>query len=274
MRLLACIDGSRWAYSALQHACRGLEPEDEVVLLTVCPRGGEGYLECGRMALEAALRACSGTLAGKRVRTRLAVGDAREVIPAVAAEERAAVVVMGALGTNGLPYGPELGDTARAARARCDRPLLVGSPRGVELLAGEESLLVSTRRGAAPRFAAASRGRRTAPAGARRADGCEIGHTPDVTSFTPPRGGDGYNEGDFPLSSETPPVRVIVYRPPGRTDRGAVFLARRTCTLLQSLTARDADACPRRRRDTASATPLACEPIGDDPPRRPPALLP
>src|SRR5262249_20877970 len=134
MRFLVCIDGSSWAYMALRYASRQFEPEDEIVLLTVCSRGGEGYLECGRMALVAALRACAGTLVGRRVRTRLEVGDPRRVIPAVAADERADVVVMGALGSNGRPHGPEFGDTARAAWARCDRPLLVGSPRGVELL--------------------------------------------------------------------------------------------------------------------------------------------
>jgi hypothetical protein len=118
------------------------------------------------------------------------------------------VVVMGALGSNGLAFGPELGDTARAAWARCDQPLLVGSPRGVELLAGDECLLVSTRRDAAKGHVAA--GRAPAPAGARRVARCEIGHTQAVTSLTPLRSGGGYNREDFPLSSETLPARVIL----------------------------------------------------------------
>jgi nucleotide-binding universal stress UspA family protein len=150
MRLLVCVDGSRWAYAALQSACRWLQAEDEVVLLTVCPRAGEGYLECGRMALEAAQRACAGMLSDIQVRTRLEVGDPRTVVSKVAAEERADVVVMGALGSNGLPYGPSLGETARAAWNGCTRPILVGSPRGVELLAGEECLLVGTRQDMVP----------------------------------------------------------------------------------------------------------------------------
>jgi nucleotide-binding universal stress UspA family protein len=151
MRIVACVDGSYWADLALQHACRGLEAGDEVVLLAVSTRGGPGYLECGRMVLEAALRRCSGALAGARVRTRLEVGDPRAVIPAVVAEEGAAALAMGAVGGSELPYGPLLGEAARVAWERCRCPVLVGSPRGVELLAGEEALLVAPRRPAAAR---------------------------------------------------------------------------------------------------------------------------
>jgi hypothetical protein len=102
------------------------------------------------MVLEAAERACAGMLDGTRVRTRLEVGDPRAVVAQVAADEGADVVVMGALGSNGLPYGPELGETAQATWGECTRPILVGSPRGVELLAGEECLLVATRQEVAP----------------------------------------------------------------------------------------------------------------------------
>jgi len=168
MRLLVHVDGSPWASLALQHAARRLDPGDEVVLLAVCPRGSEGYLECGRMVLEAAQRACAGLLAETKVRTRLAVGDPRKVVPMLATEEQVDLVVMG-------PPDPEEarthprgyffpreedrvtrpieslvpGDLRQAVSSRCECPILTGSPRGIELLIGNEAVLVSTRREAA-----------------------------------------------------------------------------------------------------------------------------
>jgi nucleotide-binding universal stress UspA family protein len=178
MRLVAVVDGSCWSELALRHACRSLEDGDEVVLLAVSPRGGQGYLECGRMVLEAALRRCGAALSRVKVRTRLEVGDPRVVIPAVAAAEAAAVLMMGAVGSGELPYGPPLGDAARAAWAACPCPILVGSPRGVELLAGEERLLVATRRAAAP-----------------RRHRCDAVHRKRVAPLSGAREGGGYNQG-------------------------------------------------------------------------------
>jgi Universal stress protein family len=168
MRLLVHVDGSPWASLALQHAARRLESGDEVVLLAVCPRGSEGYLECGRMILEAAQRACAGLLAEKKVRTRLAVGDPRNVVPALAVEERVNLVVMGPPDNDGaatyargyfFPREDDKlmrpieslapGDLRQALSSRCECPILTGSPRGIELLIGNQAVLVSTRREAA-----------------------------------------------------------------------------------------------------------------------------
>jgi hypothetical protein len=168
MRLLVHVDGSPWASLALQHAARRLEAGDEVVLLAVCPRAVESYLECGRMMLEASLRACADILAGRAVRTRLAVGDPREVVPRLAAEEHADLVVIGPPDTNetgthhggyffprdgdrvaGLTEGLAPGDWRHEASNRYDCPILCGSPRGIELLIGDQAVLISTRREAA-----------------------------------------------------------------------------------------------------------------------------
>jgi nucleotide-binding universal stress UspA family protein len=165
--VLVCVDGSRWAYLALQHAGRRLDASDEVILLTVCPRAGAGYIESGRMALEAAERICAPMVAGSALRSRLMVGDPRVEIPRAVSEEGAEVVVMGALGGNGLPHGPSLGDTTRAIWEQCGRPLLVGSPQGVELLTGDETILVASRQEAALRRSVAAAG--PSVAAARRA---------------------------------------------------------------------------------------------------------
>src|SRR5262249_10612044 len=65
-----------------------------------------------------------------------------------------------------------------------------------------------------------------------RGAGCEIGHTESVAQLTPSTDTDGYNgSDDFPLSSETPPARVTLYRPRGQSDRGAFLLRRRDAVL-------------------------------------------
>jgi hypothetical protein len=137
------MDGSRWVFSAMEHACRMLRPEDDVVLLTACPRPGDGYLECGRMILEAGEQTCARIVPGLKVRTCLVVGDLPGAALQAAQEEGADVLILGAVGRLGLRYGPALDPTTRAIWTGMGRPILLGSPRGVEVLAGEESLLVA-----------------------------------------------------------------------------------------------------------------------------------
>lgn len=150
MRVLAWVDDSPWTCRALQFVCRRLAPQDDLLLLAVCQRAGEGYLECGRMQLERAVWACAGTLAEAPLRLRLAVGDPRTVVPMVAAEERADLVVTGSAGSNERFHGLSLAATDWIAQTRGEPPLLVGSPRGIELLAGGECLLVTKWREVGP----------------------------------------------------------------------------------------------------------------------------
>lgn len=142
MRVLAWVDDTLWTCQALQFVGRRLAPEDELVLLAVSPRAGGGYLEAGRMLLERAVRACAGTLVEAPLRLRLAVGDPRAVVPRVAAEERADLVVTGSARAGSRLHGPEVWDTLGIVPIRRQHPLLIGSPDGIELLAGEEDLLV------------------------------------------------------------------------------------------------------------------------------------
>jgi hypothetical protein len=155
MRVLAWVDDSPWTCPALQFVCRRLGPQDDLVLLAVCQRAGESYLECGRMQLERVVWACAGTLAEAPLRLRLAVGDPSTVVPRVAAEERADLVVTGGVGLDERLHRPSLADTDWIAQTRGERPLLVGSRRGIELLAGEEALLVARWREVPPLAAAA-----------------------------------------------------------------------------------------------------------------------
>jgi hypothetical protein len=79
------------------------------------------------------------------VQTCLVVGELPGAALKAAREEGADVLILGAVGRMGLRYGPALDPTTRAIWTGIGRPILLGSPHGVELLAGEESLLVAGR---------------------------------------------------------------------------------------------------------------------------------
>jgi nucleotide-binding universal stress UspA family protein len=144
MKVLTYVDGSQWSGRALQHACRFLSPADELILLYVAPRGGPGYVESGEMVLEASLRASGLDRAPKStVRPKLCIGDPKEMIPQVAEQEDADVILMGALGADGFPNVSDISDTARETMERTNRPVVVCSPRGLELLLKHEGRLVT-----------------------------------------------------------------------------------------------------------------------------------
>jgi hypothetical protein len=97
------------------------------------------------MILEAGEQTCAQIAPGIRLRTCLVAGDFPEAALRAASEKGADVVSLGAVGRLGVPYGPALDPTTRAIWAGIGRPILLGSPHGVELLAGEESVLVAVR---------------------------------------------------------------------------------------------------------------------------------
>jgi nucleotide-binding universal stress UspA family protein len=156
MKVLTYVDGSQWSGRALQHACRFLSPADELILLYVAPRGGPGYVESGEMVLEASLRASGLDRAPKStVRPKLCIGDPKEMIPQVAEQEDADVILMGALGADGFPNVSDISDTARETMERTNRPVVVCSPRGLELLLKHEGRLVTQPRSELARLARA-----------------------------------------------------------------------------------------------------------------------
>lgn len=150
MKLLAWVDGSQWSDQAVSHLVRWLSAEDSLLLLYVAPRAKAGYLECGRMVFEAALLHGRLESGDGRVRCRLEIGDAATRILAVCREERPDVLAMGFAAADGFPYLTEVGETARAVWQECACPILLASPRGIELLVTNERLLTTPRVPALP----------------------------------------------------------------------------------------------------------------------------
>jgi nucleotide-binding universal stress UspA family protein len=144
MKILAYVDGSRWSGCALRHARRFLRPIDELILLYVAPRGGPGYIESGEMVLEASLHASGLDRAPEAtVRPKLCIGDPKEMIARVAEQEDADVILMGAVGPGGFPRRADISETARETMERTNRPVVVCSPQGLELLLKHEGRLVT-----------------------------------------------------------------------------------------------------------------------------------
>jgi nucleotide-binding universal stress UspA family protein len=158
MTMLTYVDGSQWSGCALQHACRFLRPTDELILLYVAPRGGFGYVESGQMVLEASLHASGLDRApAATVRPTLCIGDPKEMIARVAEQEDADVILMGAVGADGFPNLSDISDTARETTERTNRPVVVCSPRGLELLLKHEGRVLTQPRSELARLAGVKR---------------------------------------------------------------------------------------------------------------------
>jgi hypothetical protein len=141
--LLACIDGSEEAIRALRYALR--RPIDRIVLLYVAARPSAGHVECGRMALEAAIHRCGLDVEDSRVRCRLEVGERAARLLAACGEERPDVVVMGSRIVYPAALETEALEVPYSAWAECAAPVLLASRRGIELLAGAERVLIVPR---------------------------------------------------------------------------------------------------------------------------------
>jgi nucleotide-binding universal stress UspA family protein len=149
MKALAYVDGSQWSVRALQYARDFLDPYDELLLLHVAPRGGPGYLESGRMVLEASTRAarldCAVETAPRNVHLLLCIGDPKKWVPYVAEQEKVDVILMGGVGVEDFPRVSAVSDTVRETVARTHCPVIVCSPRGVELLLKGDCLVTQPR---------------------------------------------------------------------------------------------------------------------------------
>jgi nucleotide-binding universal stress UspA family protein len=142
MKFLCYIDGFEWSLQALRYVARHRDVTDRLVLLHTVLRASVAELESGRRALGSALRSCCLAPTDPELECRLGVGDPASRLLAVCQEECPDLLAVGGLGGNEFPYLTELGRVARTVSAGSRCPVLLASPRGIELLLVDERLLI------------------------------------------------------------------------------------------------------------------------------------
>ncbi len=112
-----------------------------VVLLSVPPSGREASLEISHRVLEQARQALQITGAEREITTRREIGDPEVIVPRVAEEERADVILMPALSPEEFPRLQELGELPRTTAEQVHVPVLISSPEGLEAVLKRQRIL-------------------------------------------------------------------------------------------------------------------------------------
>jgi nucleotide-binding universal stress UspA family protein len=136
---LVLLDGSQSSLEAMKYAAR-THSESRILLLYVAPSGREAELERGRFVLEEARRECGRISRDLEVDLRMEIGDRRSRLPEVAAEEDAALLVMGAHGVNALPHLELVSEDITELSEEIQRPVVIVLPSGqVRTAMGDET---------------------------------------------------------------------------------------------------------------------------------------
>jgi nucleotide-binding universal stress UspA family protein len=112
-----------------------------VVLLRVSPSGSVASLEMSRRVLEQARQGLRIASAEREITTRLEIGDPEAIVPRVAVEERADVILMPAFGPEEFPRLQEIGDLPRTTADQVQVPVVISSPEGLEAVLKRQRIL-------------------------------------------------------------------------------------------------------------------------------------
>jgi nucleotide-binding universal stress UspA family protein len=112
-----------------------------VVLLRVSPSGSVASLEMSRRVLEQARQGLRIASAEREITTRLEIGDPEVIVPRVAGEERADVILMPAFGPEEFPRLQEIGDLPRTTADQVQVPVVISSPEGLEAVLKRQRIL-------------------------------------------------------------------------------------------------------------------------------------
>jgi nucleotide-binding universal stress UspA family protein len=112
-----------------------------VVLLRVSPSGREASLSMSHRVLEQARHALQTNVGERELSTRLEIGDPEAIVPRVAEEEGANVILMPAFTPEEFPRLQELGNLPRATAEQVQVPVVVSSPEGLETVLKAQRIL-------------------------------------------------------------------------------------------------------------------------------------
>ncbi len=112
-----------------------------VVLLRVSPSGREASLEMSHRVLDQGRQALHVAGAEREIATRLEIGDSAEIVPRVAEEERADVILMPGFSPEEFPRLKEMGELPRTTAEQVHVPVVISSPEGLEAVLKRQRIL-------------------------------------------------------------------------------------------------------------------------------------
>jgi nucleotide-binding universal stress UspA family protein len=112
-----------------------------VVLLRVSPSGSVASLEVSRRVLDQARQALRVGGAEREITSRLEIGSPAEIVPRVAEEERADVILMPAFSPEEFPRLQEMGALPRSTAEQVQVPVVISSPEGLEAVLKRQRIL-------------------------------------------------------------------------------------------------------------------------------------
>ncbi len=115
--------------------------EVRVVLLRVSPSGREASLEISHRVLDQARHALHTAGGEREISTRLEIGDPEAIVPRIAEEERADVILMPGFGPEEFPRLQELGNLPRTTAEQVHVPVVISSPEGLEAVLKRQRIL-------------------------------------------------------------------------------------------------------------------------------------
>ena len=112
-----------------------------VVLLRVSPSGREASLEMSHRVMDQARQALRLAGVEREIATRLEIGSPEEIVPRVAEEERADVILMPGFSPEEFPRLQEMGALPRSTAEQVQVPVVISSPEGLEAVLKRQRIL-------------------------------------------------------------------------------------------------------------------------------------
>lgn len=139
--LLVLGDSLTESRQLLEYLNTSADFDAHIVLLRVSPSGRSANLEMSHRVLDQARHALQLTDTHREVSTRLEIGDANVIVPRVAQEVDANVILMPGFNPEEFPRLQELGDLARTTAEQVQVPIVISSPEGLEALLKRQRIL-------------------------------------------------------------------------------------------------------------------------------------
>jgi hypothetical protein len=125
----------------LEYLNTSADVDARIVLLCVSPSGRSANLEMSHRVLDQARHALQLSDGEREVTTRLEIGDPTVIVPSVAQEVAANVILMPGFNPEEFPRLQALGDLARTTVEQVQVPVVISSPEGLEALLKQQRIL-------------------------------------------------------------------------------------------------------------------------------------